>query len=194
MDIKERHEQWKIKMQELYMPSIYLDKILNWTYDEKLAHIVDCVDKMISVWDSVPFNKLCKKRGTNFVFVTLNFDENKISKGTPLQIVQKIVSWESVNRYAYAFEWRDHEKETGLHAHLILVGNCGSIMKNCKRAKGPYIKLCKEYGTLLKYPMKFLSDKVKYINGETFEESKTAKKELDENLRIKNNLLSVNNL
>lgn len=184
----------KKKLQDIYMPNAYLDQILNWTLEQYTDHIKEMVEQLKVKWDCPPFSKLCKKKGKTFCFVTINFDEANLSKGTPLQIVQKICSWSPIHRFAYAFEWRDHDAETGLHCHLILVGNTKKIVQNLKKQKGPFIKLCKEYGTLLKYPIKFLSDKVKYINGETYDESKNDKKSRDDELRLKHNLLSVNNL
>lgn len=190
----EEFKHWKLNMTDMYMASPYLDEILNWTQEEHKAWVTECVEQLKSIWDCAPYSKLCKKRGKHFVFVTLNFDEKSITKGTPLQIVQKVTSWKVVNKYAYAFEWRDHESETGLHCHLILIGDCSKITKNCKRLKGPFSDLKKEYGTLLKYPMKYLKDKEDYISGKTFDPLKTDKKLLDEALRLKHNLLSVNNL
>ena len=190
----EQFIEWKKNMSDIYMSSPYLDEILEWSQEEYESFIVDCVEKFKVKWDCAPFNKLCKKRGKSFVFVTLNFNEKVITKGTPLQIVNKITSWQCVRKYAYSFEWRDHEAETGLHAHLILVGDCGAITRNCKRLKGPFTDLCEQYKTLLKYPMKYLSDKVDYISGKTFDETKNDKKAKDEELRIKHNLLSFNNI
>jgi len=190
----EQFIEWKKNMKDMYMESPYLNEILNWNQEEMQLYIEDCVEQLKSKWECVPFSKLCKKRGKHFVFVTLNYDEKSISKGTPLQIVSKITSWNCVQKYAYSFEWRDHEAETGLHAHLILVGDCGKITKNCKRLKGPFIDLKKEYGTLLKYPIKYIQDKVDYISGHTFEETKNDHKLKDDALRIKHNLLSFNNI
>lgn len=190
----EQFIEWKKNMKDMYMESPYLDEILNWNKEEYDSIINDCVEQLKVKWECVPFSKLCKKRGCNFVFVTLNFDEKSITKGAPLQIVSKITTWKSIQSYAYSFEWRDHEAETGLHCHLVLVGDTSKIVKNCKRLKGPFIDLKKEYGTLLKYPMKYLHDKVDYISGKTFEETKNDHKLKDEALRIKHNLLSVNNI
>lgn len=190
----EEFKHWKLNMTDMYMASPYLDEIMKWTQEEHQAYVTECVEQLKTVWDCAPYSKLCKKRGKHFVFVTLNFDEKSITKGTPLQIVQKVTSWKVVNKYAYAFEWRDHEAETGLHCHLILIGNCSKITQNCKRLKGPFSDLKKEFGTLLKYPMKYLKDKEDYISGKTFDPLKTDKKLLDEALRLKHNLLSVNNI
>lgn len=190
----EQFIEWKKNMTDIYMPSPYLDQILEWSQEEYKSFIENLVEECKQKWDCVPFSKLCKKRGKNFVFVTLNFNEKVITKGTPLQIVNKITSWQCVKKYAYSFEWRDHEAETGLHAHLILVGECKRITVNCKRLKGPFIELNEQYKTLLKYPMKYLQDKVDYISGKTFEETKNDHKSKDEELRIKHNLLSFNNI
>ena len=190
----EEFNDWKKKLSDMYMESIHLSQIQNWTLEEYLSFVSECAAQLDSKWNCSPFSKLCKKRGSNFVFVTLNFDEKILSKEAPLQIVTKITTWKSIQRYAYSFEWRDHEAETGLHCHLVLVGNTSKIMQNAKRLKGPFIELKKEYGTLLKYPMKYLNDKVDYITGKTFEPTKTDHKSKDEALRQKYNLLSVNNI
>lgn len=190
----DEYEIYKKKLCDIYMPNAYLTEILNMTLDQYNVLLDECVQQLLVKWTCPPFSKLCKKKGKTFVFVTLNFDENNLSKGTPLQIVQKFCSWDCISKYAYAFEWRDHEKETGLHCHLIFVGNTKKIMQNLKRQNGPYTKLCKQFGTLLKYPEKYLNDKLNYIKGNTFDEMKTDKKQLDDALRLKYNLLSVNNL
>lgn len=186
--------EWKKKVANMYMESPYLTQILNWTPEQYAEYIEDIAAQVKNKWCCSPFSKLRRKRGKFFVFVTLNFDEKTINQDTPLQIVTKITSWNCVQKYAYSFEWRDHEAETGLHAHLILLGDCGNITKNCKRLKGQFTELKKEYGTLLKYPVKFIQDKIDYINGLTFDQTKTDKKLFDDALRIKYNLLSVNNI
>jgi len=59
-------------------------------------------------------------------------------------------------------------------------------MRYLKRLKGPFTKFvnneCK------KYPMKYWNDKIKYVNGETFDEEKNGLKKDYEKLREKYSL------
>ena len=134
-----------------------------------------------------------KKSSKKMLFITLNWDEKLVTPTGTVDYVKKIITHPKVEKYYVAWEWRDHEKETGLHTHILLQGDTRQITQYCKRQKGPFIKLCSEFHTLKKYPIAFWEDKIEYVNGETYEEEKTEKKKGDSLLRKKYELPNLFN-
>ena len=121
-----------------------------------------------------------------FIFATFNWDEKMVTPTGTVPIVKKLIQRTYVEKAYAAWEWRDTDKETGLHTHVLLLGNIKEIMRYLKRLKGPFTKFvnneCK------KYPMKYWNDKIKYVNGETFDEEKNGLKKDYEKLREKYSL------
>ncbi|AXH75810.1 MAG: putative replicase [Circoviridae sp.] len=113
------------------------------------------------------------------VFVTLNFDETKVTPLGTVKLVKDILFHSSVEKGFAYWEWRKNDPihlAHGLHCHLVLMGpQTKRIVERCKRCSvgAPYIKLCKDFGTLLKYPERYYSDKVNYC----FETNSTRKSE-----------------
>lgn len=124
------------------------------------------------------------------VFVTLNFDESKVTPQGTIKFVQDLLFHTSVDKGCAYWEWRDTTAGTGLHCHLVLLGSqTKRIVERCKRCAvgAPYIKLCPQFGTLKKYPARYYSDKVNYCY-ETNSTKKSEEKTHNVDLRKKFNL------
>lgn len=138
--------------------------------------------------------KIAKKSKKKLLFITLNFDEKLVTPTGTVDYVSKIIHHPKVLKYYAAWEWRDPNKETGIHVHIILTSpDTRRITEYCKRLKGPFIKLCSEYKTLIKYPINYYQDKIRYLNGDTNEEEKNLKKSIYPNLRQKYELPNLTN-
>ena len=127
------------------------------------------------------------------VFVTLNFDNTKVTPLGTVKYVKDILYHSSVDKGFAYWEWRDPTAGTGLHCHLVLMGvKTKRIVERCKRCSegAPYIKLCKAFDTLLKYPARYYSDKLDYCFN-TNSVKKTEQKTHNVDLRIKFNLPSL---
>lgn len=133
-------------------------------------------------YEAPPLRKANSRK--RLVFVTMNFDEKKIKPSGTIDFVKKILYHKDVVKGFAYWEWRDPLAETGLHCHIVLMGNTKRIIERCGRSNGPYIKLCSAYGTLRKYPAKYYNDKVAY-SFETNDVVKTEKKVHNVDLRIK---------
>lgn len=125
--------------------------------------------------------KGCKKK---LVFVTLNYDEKLVTPTGTVPYVKRILDHAKVTQAFAYWEWRDTEAETGLHTHIVLQGETRRIVEMLKRTKGPFTRLCSEYNTVKKYPLKYWKDKCEY-NETTFDETKNNLKSQYERLRIK---------
>ena len=125
--------------------------------------------------------KGCKKK---LVFVTLNYDEKMVTPTGTVPYVKRILDHGKVTQAFAYWEWRDTEAETGLHTHIVLQGETRRIVEMLKRTKGPFTRLCSEYNTVKKYPLKYWKDKCEY-NEITFDETKTNLKSEYDRLRIK---------
>lgn len=183
----------KSKLLEVYIENAALMKILSWDSETYSHHCIEQCLNGKSKWNIGPFKNLKKRRTRYFHFLTINYNEDVISTslGDPLLLLKKMAGWACVLNYAYAFEWRNHLEKTGLHCHVILQGETKYITRNCKSLKPiGYIKLCEKFNTLKKYPMKYLTDKIDYISGKTFDPSKSLSKLGDQKLRLEFNLPS----
>lgn len=186
------HEEWKSTMKLKYVDNWALREILEWDLDTKTKWLSKRIE---NPWKSSPYKDLKKKRRSNFCFVTVNFDEKKVNNPTDAHdIIKTLLKTKFITNYAYSFEWRNHEQETGLHCHLILLGQVKYITRHLSTRKGPYTQLNKKFNTVKLYPMDYIKDKLDYIQGNTWDESKSSKKELDTLLRVKYNLPIINNL
>lgn len=134
------------------------------------------------------------------VFVTLSFDETLVTPTGTVPIVESLIANSNIHKAACFWEWRDPEAATGLHCHLVLIGETRRITEFLKRRNGPsiksspkrpYTKLCKEFKTLKLYPQRFFNDKVNYCLGETFKSDKNHKKSFYPELRKKHNLPNI---
>lgn len=134
--------------------------------------------------------KKMKKSKKKLVFVTLNYNEKLVTPTGTVPFVKRILDHDKVTQGIAYWEWRDPVKETGLHTHIVLQGDTRRIMEFCKRTKGPFIKLCKDYDTLLKYDLKYWNEKVKYAD-ETFDENKNEIKKHYKSLRLKYELPNI---
>lgn len=185
--------EMKCKLLEIYIENSALLTLLSWDA-ETYSHNCDiAILNGKSKWSVGPFKNLKKRRTRYFHFLTINYDPEVIStsKGDPLILIKKMCGWACVLNYAYSFEWRNHIEKTGLHCHVILQGETKYITRNCKSLKAVgYVQLCEKFNTMKKYPMKFLPDKIKYIQGETFNSLKTLAKQGDIALREEFNLPS----
>ncbi len=124
------------------------------------------------------------------VFVTLNFDNTKVTPLGTVKLVKDILYHSSVDKGVAYWEWRDPTAGSGLHCHLVLMGvKTKRIVERCKRCSegAPYVKLCKAFNTLLKYPARWYSDKVNYCF-ETNSVRKSDQKTHNVDLRLKYNL------
>lgn len=124
------------------------------------------------------------------VFLTINFDNKNIKNLDYYeQILLKIFSWNCIEKAVAAFEFRNSnpEQRYGCHLHIICQGKTKYIKQNAKRFRGQFTQLCKQYFTLLEYPISYYEDKVKYISGQTFDEQKNDHKINDEIYRKKLN-------
>lgn len=148
-------------------------------------------------YDSLPdqqlliSNKISKKK---CLFITINFDNKNVkSIDYFTQILRKILSWKCIEKACAAFEFRNDDKDQhyGCHLHIICQGKTKYIKQNAKRFKGLFTPICKQYKTLLEYPISFYDDKVDYISGKTFDENKNNHKEKDELYRKKFNLETI---
>jgi len=178
---------------EIYIENSALLTLLSWDNETYIHNCSLAVLNGKSKWSTGPFKNLKKRRTRYFHFLTINYDEDVIStsKGSPLDLIKKLCGWACVMNYAYAFEWRNHIEKTGLHCHVILQGETKYITRNCKALKAiGHTQLCEKFNTMKKYPMKFLDDKIKYIQGETFNSLKTLAKQGDQILRVEFNLPS----
>lgn len=133
-------------------------------------------------------HKKLKKSKKKFLFVTVSFDEKLVTPTGTVAIIKKICNHPKVTNYRAYWEWRDVEKETGLHCHILLQGDTRRINEYLGRQKGPFIKLCSAYKTVKKYPIVFWNDKINYCEGKTNSEEKNLKKIHYPELRKKHNL------
>lgn len=150
-------------------------------------------------------NNLIAERKLNdskkkLVWVTLNWDEKLVTPTGTVPIVQSILENSNITKAACFWEWRDPEAATGLHCHLVLVGNTRRITEFLKRRNGktlkatpkrPYTKLCKGFDNLKLCPLRWYSDKINYCLGKTNNEEKNAKKSLYDSLRKKFDLPNI---
>lgn len=116
-----------------------------------------------------------------FIFATFNWDEKLVTPTGTVPIVKKLIERKYVEKAYAGWEWRDPIKGTGLHTHVLLLGDNKEIRRYLRRLKGPHTPFVKN--EIKTYPGKFWNDKVKYINGETFDESKNELKSHYEKLR-----------
>lgn len=185
--------EMKKKLLEIYIENTALSTILGWDNETYAKNVEETILGGKSKWSVGPFKNLKKRRTRYFHFITINYDPEVIStsKGDPLLLLKKMSGWSCVFKYAYAFEWRNHIEKTGLHCHVILQGETKYITRNIKYLQPiGYKPLCEKFGTLKKYPMKFLDDKLQYIQGNTFDTSKNMSKLGDPELRLEFNLPS----
>jgi len=141
---------------------------------------------------------MLKSQG-KFVFVTLNFAEKLVTPEGTLQIVKNIISYNLIKK-AYAFwEWRDVKQETGLHCHLLLLGDSYKIKRkllslNLTKSYSeasplrPYTYLVYKKNTstnLMLHPNKIWFDKINYCTGNTYCKEKDLLKESYPKLRLK---------
>lgn len=169
---------------------IYLDRLEN---REKMSDFVNDPLQMNEIEKKLLKHfkecKNAKKSRKKLLFITLNFDEKLVTPTGTVDYVHKIIHHPKVTKYYVAWEWRDPEAETGLHAHIILISSdTRRIAEYCKRQKGPFIRLCSDFNTLLKYQINYWDDKVRYLNGDTDSEDKNIKKSVYPKLREKYNL------
>ena len=159
-------------------------------YDEK---------KDFEFQQHIDFRIKMMKGKKKFLFVTLNFDENLVTPGGTLYIVNSILDYKLITK-AYAFwEWRDVEAETGLHCHLLLLGDTYKIKRKLLSLNGsksyseatplrPYNYLVYKKNTptnLMIYPTNKWFDKINYCLGNTFSEEKDNLKIHYPRLRLK---------
>ena len=151
-----------------------------------------------SLWEDVPdvcsplqkYKSPCNKK--KLLFVTLNFNETKVTPCETVKLVKDILYHASVSRGVAYWEWRKNdpnETASGLHCHIVLEGVTKRIIERCRRcSKGaPYSELCQAYGTLKKYPARYYSEKVDYCY-DTNTASKSEQKRHNVELRKKFNL------
>lgn len=141
------------------------------------------------LWKLIP--KISKKQ-QKVLWLTLNPKQNDINKLK--QIIKNILKTSNINKYCYVYEWRDHDKETGLHCHMLLDGNLGKITQHINRQNITECRIdpCKtntpgDY----KVPKTWWNDKIQYMTAQTQDSEKNAKKEKDKILRKKYNLLNI---
>lgn len=121
-----------------------------------------------------------------FIFATFNWDEKMVTPTGTVPIIKKLLARDYVEKAYAAWEWRDPIKGTGLHTHVLLLGNTKTIKLYLKRQKGPHTKFINQ--EMKTYPMKYWDDKIKYVNGDTFEQEKNDLKSHYEKLREEFNL------
>lgn len=150
-----------------------------WTIKQQIAY------------DQKQKKKLTSKQ--SFVWITLNFDNKKITPQETISIVKRFLYHSKVTKGFAVWEWRSAEG-TGLHAHLALQGDTGKIVQFCKRQnnrkKQPYIKLVhtkeQPYRTLmLKNIQDDWDDYLDYLKGDTSDSSKNELKSSYSRLREK---------
>lgn len=132
-----------------------------------------------------------KKSKKKFLFVTLNFDEKMVTPTGTVAIVKKICNHPKVTDYKAYWEWRDVDAETGLHCHILLLGDTRRINEYLVRQKGPFTTLCSAFNTIKKYPILFWYDKINYCEGKTDSDDKNNLKSEYPRLRNKYNLQSL---
>ena len=142
--------------------------------------------------------KSSKKSQKKCLWLTLNPPFSEISGicADTLHFAEMIVSSKNVSDFAYAFEWRDHQNQTGFHCHMLLNGNLPKIVQHIKR-----IKLKNFVGRIdpkkgnkpgdYYIPLSWWDDKIRYFQGITDDPEKNKKKEKDCDLRKKYNLLNI---
>lgn len=191
------YNQWMNKMEKLQIQN---HKMREESARFKLSK--DLLDTLKSQWDEgdtlendVFFENLQKKLKNGkkskkkMIFVTLNFNEKLVTPTGTVPIVEKIIHHPKVTNYYAAWEWRDITSETGLHCHILLLGDTRRLIEFLKRQKGPFLKLTTNptgaYANIKKYSDTYWSDKVRYVNGETFDSNKNIKKSNYNKLREK---------
>lgn len=152
----------------------------------------------------IDYDRKLKKKLTSkqsFVWVTLNFDNKKITPPETIPIVKRFLYHSKVTKGFAVWEWRTNEG-TGLHAHLALQGDTGKIVQFCKRQNNrkqqPYIKLVhtkqQPYRTLmLKNIQDDWDDYLDYLKGDTSDSTKNELKSSYPRLREKFNLPNLTN-
>lgn len=152
--------------------------------EDALLELPDLEEKALSIERDLAKLKKMKGSKKKLVFVTLNYNEKLVTPTGTVPHVKRILDHDKVTQGIAYWEWRDPVKETGLHTHIVLQGDTRRIMEFCKRTKGPFIKLCKEFDTLLKYDLKYWNEKVAYAD-ETFDSDKNEIKKHYKSLRLK---------
>jgi hypothetical protein len=175
---------------------IYLDKVEN---REKLSDFVnDPLQMNVLEKKLLKHFKECKnakKSKKKLLFITLNYDEKLVTPTGTVDYVHKIIHHPKVTKYYASWEWRDNEAETGLHTHIILIGeDTRRITEYCKRQKGPFTKLCSEYHTIKKYPINYWEDKIRYLEGDTNTDEKNELKKGYQRLREKYKLPTLKSI
>ena len=149
-------------------------------------------------------NKMLRTKA-KFLFVTLNFDEKLVTPGGTLEIVKNIINYKQIKKACAFWEWRDVEAETGLHCHLLLLGDTFQIKRKLLSLNGsksyseatslrPYNYLVYKKNTstnLMLYPCSKWFDKINYCLGNTFSEEKDNLKIHYPRLRLKHKLPNI---
>lgn len=99
--------------------------------------------------------------------------------------IDKFLQAKCIKKALYNFEWKwDDDMPYGLHSHLILIGDVKHINQHINRQKEKWWNLNPQQ----RHPIlteECLIDKIKYMNGETFDEDKNEEKEKDKAYRRK---------
>lgn len=130
---------------------------------------------------------LKKKYGKSWsckeVFVTYKPPECDGTVDKVKKVIDKLLQCKNIETAYGQYEWRNHDKETGLHAHIMCriteLKLFNDSMKNRKKDK---IKWDFVYNNTRK---SWFNDKVKYMEGDTESPEKNEKKLLDKKLREK---------
>lgn len=117
------------------------------------------------------------------VFITYKPPESDGTIEKVTKVVDKLLMCKNIETAYGVLEWRDHENETGLHAHIMCriteLKLFNDSMKSRKKEK------IKWDFVMNNTKESWFNDKVKYMNGDTECPEKNKKKELDIVLREK---------